>query len=298
MRVLITGATGFVGPYLIEHCTEHGDEVVDAGDATTGFDIADRDSCFATFERLRPDVVYHLAALSHVGDSWADPTPCLRINIEGTANVLDASAKVGAQRVLLIGSSEEYGKVSDPTTPVKEDEPLRPLSPYGASKVAASYLGVQAFYARDLPVVRVRAFGHTGPGQSPKFVVPALAHRIAAAEKSGANEIVMGSLTPVRDLSDVRDIVRAYRLLLTTGEPGEVYNVGRGVGSTIGDIAKSLIAQSTATLEIVTDPALVRPVEMPGLIADTSKIRAATGWEPEHSLDDTLAAMLEAARNE
>ncbi|HVJ97002.1 MAG TPA: GDP-mannose 4,6-dehydratase, partial [Acidimicrobiia bacterium] len=234
---------------------------------------------------------------SHVGDSWADPTPCLRINIEGTANVLDASAKVGAQRVLLIGSSEEYGKVTDPTTPVKEDEPLRPLSPYGASKVAASYLGVQAFYARDLPVVRVRAFGHTGPGQSPKFVVPALAHRIAAAEKSGANEIVMGSLTPVRDLSDVRDIVRAYRLLLTTGEPGEVYNVGRGVGSTIGDIAKSLIAQSTATLEIVTDPALVRPVEMPGLIADTSKIRAATGWEPEHSLDDTLASMLEAARN-
>jgi GDP-4-dehydro-6-deoxy-D-mannose reductase len=101
----------------------------------------------------------------------------------------------------------------------------------------------------------------------------------------------------VRDLSDVRDVVRAYRLLLTQGEPGEVYNVGRGVGSTIGDIAKSLIAQSTATLEIVTDPALVRPVEMPGLIADTSKIRAAVGWEPEHSLDDTLASMLHAARN-
>jgi GDP-4-dehydro-6-deoxy-D-mannose reductase len=296
MRALITGASGFVGPYLVRHCTEHGDDVVVPGDELDGFDVVDRAAVHDAFAELRPVVVYHLAAWSHVGGSWGDPTTVLRINVEGTANVLDAARASGVRRVLVVGSAEEYGRV-DTTAPIREDAPPRPLTPYGASKVGASALALQAWLGSRLETVRTRSFSHAGPGQAPTFVVPALARRVAEAERDGRDALAVGNLDPVRDLSDVRDVVRAYRLLMERGDPGEVYNVCSGRATTIGEIAAMLVAMSTRrSLRLEVDDALVRPVDVPWLVGDNTKLRTTTGWEPEHLLEETLDAVLEDAR--
>jgi GDP-4-dehydro-6-deoxy-D-mannose reductase len=296
MKALVTGATGFVGPHLLALLRSCGDDVVTPGDQTGSFDITDRALVHDAFDAHRPEVVYHLAAWSEVGTSWQDPTKCLRVNVEGTANVLDAARASGVQRVLVVGSSEEYGKVVPGTARLDEDAPLRPMTPYGASKVAASYLALQAWLGGGLETVRVRAFSHTGVGQSDRFVVPALARRIVVAEHEGAPAIPVGNREPVRDLCDVRDIVRAYRLLVEHGAAGEVYNVCRGSGVTVGEIADRLATHASRPLEFVVDDALVRPVEVPYLVGDPSKIFAATGWVPEHTLDETLDTVLADAR--
>lgn len=295
MKTLVTGATGFVGPHLLAHLRESGDETVVPGDATGAFDITDRARVLEVFEEHRPEAVYHLAAWSDVSASWIDPTACLRVNVEGTANVLDAARASGVHRVLVVGSSEEYGKVDD-SARLREDAPLRPITPYGASKVAASFLALQTWLGAGLETIRVRAFSHTGTGQSGRFVVPALARRIIDAERAGAKTIPIGARDPVRDLSDVRDIVRAYRLLIEWGEPGEVYNVCSGAGVSIGEIADRLVARAGNRLEIVVDAALVRPVDVPRLVGDPTKLTTATGWSPQHTLDDTLDAVLADAR--
>jgi GDP-4-dehydro-6-deoxy-D-mannose reductase len=295
MKALITGASGFVGPYLVRHCTERGDDVVVPGDEIDGFDVVDRAAVQRTFAEVRPEVVYHLAAWSHVGGSWGDPTTVLRINVEGTANVLDAARASGVRRVLVVGSSEEYGRV-DTSAPIREDAPLRPLTPYGASKVGAAALALQAWLGSQLETVRTRSFSHTGPGQAPTFVAPALARRIVEAEREGSDAIAVGNLDPVRDLSDVRDVVRAYRLLMERGEPGEVYNVCSGTATTIGEIAEMLVARARRPVRLEVDDALVRPVEVPWFVGDNTKLRTTTGWQPEYPLAETLDAVLEYAR--
>jgi GDP-4-dehydro-6-deoxy-D-mannose reductase len=293
MRALVTGAAGFVGPYLVAHLRACGDEVVGESD---GFDVTDRDQTHTAFAVHGPEVVYHLAAWSDAGASWADPTTCLRVNVEGTANVLDAARACAARRVLVVGSAEEYGLVDAGTERVGEDTPLRPVTPYGSSKVAASFLALQAWLGRGLETVRVRPFSHTGAGQSDAFVVPALARRVADAERENSPAITVGARDPVRDFSDVRDVVRAYRMLVEHGEPGKVYNVCRGAGVSIGEIVDRLVARSRHELRIETDPALARPTEVPRLIGDPSKLIHATGWAPEHSLDETLDDVLAHAR--
>ncbi len=296
MKALVTGATGFVGPYLLAHLRDAGDDVVSPGDHGAQFDVTDRVRVHEVFRVEQPEVVYHLAAWSEVGASWQDPTTCLRVNVEGTANVLDAARAAGVRRVLVVGSSEEYGKVDTAGARLREDAPLRPLTPYGASKVAASYLALQSWLATGLETIRVRAFSHTGAGQSDRFVVPALARRIVLAQLDRAGSITVGARDPVRDLSDVRDIVRAYRLLVDRGEPGEVYNVCRGEGVSIGEIADRLVARAGGDLEVVVDPELVRPVEVPYLVGDPTKIRTDTGWSMPRPLDDTLDSVLGDAR--
>lgn len=298
MKALITGGAGFVGAYLGAVCSGSGDEVVsvDRIGTTPTLDITDRNAVHDAIISIAPDVVYHLAALSHVGDSWNDPTNVLRVNIEGTANVLDAARASSARRVIVIGSSEEYGHVEPEDLPLREDAPLRPSNPYAVSKIAASFLALQAHIAHGLDVVRVRPFSHTGPGQSSQFLVPALAHRIATAEREGHDEIVVGSLDPVRDISDVRDVVRAYRLLAERGTSGAVYNVCSGSGVTVREITERLVAAAKRPLRITVDPALVRPIDVPRFIGDPSLLRRDTGWHPEHALDVTLADVLEAAR--
>jgi len=295
MRTLVTGAGGFVGPYLVGHLRESGDDVVAASEGPGGFDITDRDATHAAFAAHRPEAVYHLAAFSDTGASWTDPTACLRVNVEGTANVLDAARACGAHRVLVVGSSEEYGLVNGADR-VREDTPLRPVTPYGSSKVAASFLALQAWLGRGLETVRVRAFSHTGPGQSNRFVVPALALRIARAERDAAEAVTIGARDPVRDFSDVRDVVRAYRLLIEHGEAGEVYNVCRGTGVSIGELVDRLAAKSRRPLRVEVDPALLRPADVPRLVGDPSKLMQATGWVPERTLDETLDDVLEYAR--
>jgi GDP-4-dehydro-6-deoxy-D-mannose reductase len=296
MRALVTGAGGFVGPYLVAHLRECGDEVLAVSEGTGGFDVTDRDATLAAFAAHRPEVVYHLAAWSDAGASWLDPTTCLRINVEGTANVLDAARGCDARRVLVVGSAEEYGLVDGGAGRVDEDTPLRPITPYGSSKVAASFLALQAWLGRGLETVRVRPFSHTGAGQPDRFVVPALARRIAEAEREDVPAIMIGARDPVRDFSDVRDVVRAYRLLVEHGEPGEVYNVCRGAGVSIGDLVDRLVARSHHDLVVEADPTLLRPADVPRLVGDPSKLVKATGWAPERTLDETLDDVLAYAR--
>jgi GDP-4-dehydro-6-deoxy-D-mannose reductase len=181
-------------------------------------------------------------------------------------------------------------------SPLSEEAPLRPASPYAASKAAAEFLGLQAHLGRGLEVVRVRPFNHVGPGQAPAFVVAALAGRIAAAEADGGKSVAVGDLSPARDFTDVRDVVRAYRLLAAHGVAGEVYNVCTGRAVPISEVAKLLVASSTAEIELVEDPALMRPVEIPILLGDPSKLAALTGWRPEIPLEQTLAEVLADAR--
>jgi GDP-4-dehydro-6-deoxy-D-mannose reductase len=298
VKALITGGSGFVGPYLAAHCRDRGDDVVTVDrSGADALDITDREAVRDMFTRMRPEVVYHLAALSHVNESWSDPARAFRVNIDGTEHVLNAAREAGVRRVVVVGSAEEYGRVEPRDLPLREDAPLRPTTPYGVSKIAASFLALQAHLAHGLDVVRVRAFSHTGPGQTARFLVPALAARIAAAEREQQDEITAGSLDPVRDVSDVRDVVRAYRLLADRGAAGEVYNVCSGTGVSVREIADLLVAAARRPLRITVDPALVRPVEVPRLVGDASRLHAATGWSPEIGLDRTLAAVLEDARD-
>jgi GDP-4-dehydro-6-deoxy-D-mannose reductase len=297
MKALVTGAGGFVGQALVRYLEAAGDEVVGL-DRADGPDITDAAAVREAFARHRPDAAYHLAAVTHVGASWDAPLEVFRINAEGTLNVLAASAAADVGRVLVVGSADEYGAVRPGDLPLTEDAPLRPLTPYGASKVAAEYLALQAFLGDGLPVIRVRSFNHSGRDQSERFMIPGLARRIAAAERDGRKEIPIGSLEPVRDFTNVDDVVVAYRLLIERGEPGEVYNVCSGVGRSVAEVAEHLLGLARHAIELVPDPTLVRPVEVPRLVGDNRRLREATGWAPAISFEETLAAILERWRAE
>jgi GDP-4-dehydro-6-deoxy-D-mannose reductase len=218
----------------------------------------------------------------------------LQVNAVGTLHVLEAArACPTPPRVLLTSSAEVYGAVVEDQLPVTETTPLAPVTPYAASKVAAEYLGVQAHLAHGLPVVRVRPFNHVGPGQSSSFVVAGLAARIVEAARAGAHTIAVGNLEARRDLTDVRDIVRAYRLLVQSGTAGEVYNVCSGRDVAIAEIAARLLELAGAELQLVPDRDLMRPVDVPVVRGDPAKLHAATGWQPEFDLDTTLRDVLE-----
>lgn len=290
MRALITGASGFVGGYLSEHLEAEGDEVVGLD---TEVDVTDGGAIRAAVLDVAPDAVYHLAAASNVGSSWTAPVEVLRINAEGTLNLLLACEAAKVDRVLNVGSAEEYGKVDPADLPLTELAPLRPVTPYGASKVAADYLALQAFLGRGLGVVRVRPFNHLGPSQSGRFVASALAEQVARNEHLGNDVVFAGDLSPRRDFTDVRDVVRAYRLLVLRGEPGEVYNVCSGVDVAISEVADHLIGRADRPMRIELDPERLRPVELPVLRGDCTKLRDATGWEPALALEDTLDDLLD-----
>jgi GDP-4-dehydro-6-deoxy-D-mannose reductase len=297
MRAAVTGSSGFVGGHLVPYLRGLGDEVVtiDRG-GEPPVDVTDTHRVRDLLRRARPDAVYHLAGLSHVGESWDAPEIVFRVNAEGTLSVLRACADAGVERVLVAGSADEYGVVELEDLPITEEASIRPITPYGASKAAADVLALQAFAGDGLGTLRVRAFNHTGPGQIPTMLVPGLAARIAAAEREGQHVIRVGSLDVVRDLTDVRDVVRAYRLLVERGTPGEAYNVCSGRSVSVRDIAEALLAMSEAPLELVVDPDLVRPVDVPRLVGSPAKLCAATGWQPQIPLDRTLRDVLTAAR--
>ena len=292
MRALVTGAGGFVGRHLVAHLTEAGDEVVTTDPATGGADITDAAAITAEVVAAAPEVVYHLAGWADVGGSWSQPVAAFRANAEGTLNVLGAAQSAGAARVVAVSSADVYGQAGPDEMPLTEESPLRPSSPYAASKVAADYLGLQAWLGHQLPVLRVRAFNHLGPGQTDRFVASALASRIAQAERDGGTTLTVGNLSARRDYTDVRDVVRAYRLLAERGEPGESYNVCSGIDLAVQDIVDRLLSLSSASLTIEVDQALFRPVDTPVLRGSHDKITAATGWQPEIPLDQTLADLL------
>jgi GDP-4-dehydro-6-deoxy-D-mannose reductase len=293
MKALVTGASGFVGRHLVEHLRDAGDEVHGVDRIDDGIDITDPAAVLECFARIRPEVVYHLAGWSDVGASWSAPLETLRSNAEGTLNVLQSCTDIGVRRVLAVSSADVYGVVAEHELPLTEDSPLRPVTPYAASKVAADFLALQAHLGRRLGVLRARAFNHLGPGQGPNFVASALAERIARCELEGSDDVPVGNLSPRRDFTDVRDVVRAYRLLVVDGEPGAVYNVCSGRDVSIADVAERLVALSARPLLLREDTALVRPVDVPVMRGDSSRLRAATGWEPTIALDQTLADVLE-----
>jgi GDP-4-dehydro-6-deoxy-D-mannose reductase len=298
MRAAVTGSSGFVGRHLVAHLRGLGDEVITLD--RTGeppVDVTDAHRVRDVLRAARPDAVYHLAAMSHVGESWGAPETVFRVNAEGTLSVLRASADAGVERVLVVGSADEYGVVDANDLPITEDAAIRPVTPYGASKAAADVVALQAFVGDGLGTVRVRAFNHTGPGQSSTMLVPGLAARIAAAERLGTREISVGSLDVVRDITDVRDVVRAYRLLVEHATPGDAYNVCSGRGVSVREVAEAMVEMSDVPLDLVVDPELVRPVEAPRLIGSPAKLCAATGWQPEIPLEQTLRDVLDAVRN-
>ncbi len=287
VRALVTGASGFVGPHLVAHLEAEGDVAL-----CPGTDITDRESLLGVFVDLRPDVIYHLAAQADVGGSWNHPLDTLRVNVEGTLNVLDAARRAGARRVLTVNSADIYGVVDEDELPLSERAEIRPTSPYAASKAAAEMFCIQATRGYGLDVVRARSFNHLGPGQSDRFVASAIAHRIVESEAGGTDSVRIGNLDARRDFTDVRDVVRAYRLLMISARPGEVYNVCSGVDRAIRDIADMLIGLARRPLSLDPDPELMRPVDLMVVRGDPSKIRSATGWKPRIPIEATLADLL------
>jgi GDP-4-dehydro-6-deoxy-D-mannose reductase len=289
MRALITGGKGFVGQWLAAHLKDQGDEVA-VIDLET--DVADGTAVRRVLHDVAPDAIYHLAAMTHVGESWEDPSQVLRVNVLGTAEVLAAARTLPQARVLVVSSAEVYGVVGPEQLPLGESTPTAPASPYAASKLAAEAVALQAWRGYRQPVIVVRPFNHIGPGQSPNFFVPALAKRIVEARRSGAGSLRVGTLTTRRDFTDVRDVVVAYRLLIEKGAPGDVYNVCSGRDVAMSDVAAQLLALAGADLTLETDPELVRPVDVPVLRGDAGRLHAATGWQPSIPLATTLADVL------
>src|SRR5881394_4603980 len=243
----------------------------------------------------RPDRIFHLAAQSFVQSSFDEPAATMRINVESQLNILEAIRRHDTKiRVHIAGSSEEYGLVYPDEVPMKETNPLRPLSPYAVSKVAQDKLAYQYFKSYGLHVVVTRGFNHTGPRRGPVFADSSFAKQIAEIEAGFHPPVIYhGDLTSKRDLSDVRDIVRAYWLALEKAEPGESYNVGSGRTHTIREMLDVLVAYSKVKIRTEEDPARLRPSDVPILWADPTKFRAATGWEPKIPFDQTLRDVLD-----
>ena len=292
MRSLITGGRGFVGHWLADHLRGLGDQVVVVDHEV---DVTDPAALLSAFTAAAPDVIYHLAAMTHVGQSWDEPLRVLEVNVVGTAAVLAAARQCGSDpKVLVTSSAEVYGAVTDPSRlPLTEASSTAPLTPYAASKLAAEALVVQAGLGHGQQVIIVRPFNHIGPAQRPDFAVPALAKRIVEADRRGASTIPVGNMSARRDFTDVRDVVRAYRLLVEEGEPGSVYNVCSGRDVSIGEIADKLLDLAGTSLAFEVDPDLVRPVEVPVLRGDPGRLMADTGWKPEIPLEQTLADVLD-----
>ena len=293
VKAFVTGASGFVGRHLVAHLRDCGDEVVPTDRSDGGPDLLDADGFATLVAEVRPDVVYHLAGQADVAASWLSPIETMRVNVEGTHNILEVARTFGVAKVLTVSSADIYGVVAPEELPIVESAPLRPVSPYAASKAAADLVALQAHLGHGQNVVRARAFNHLGPGQSKSFVGAGFAARIAAAERSGDDELQTGDLTPRRDFTDVRDVVRAYRLLATEGRPGVAYNICSGTSVSIGELAGLLLGLTDARMRLVEDPDLLRPVELPELRGDASLLRRHTGWAPSISLDETLSDVLE-----
>ena len=296
MLALITGGSGFVGKHLADHLSDCGDDVLTTDISDGGPDLLDQSEMDELILSTQPQVVYHLAGQADVGASWDAPVTTFRINAEGTLNVLSACRKAGVERVLTISSAEVYGKVPNERLPIDESLPLAPASPYAVSKAAAEMISTYEA-SRGLEVMCARSFNHFGPGQNINFVTSALALRILQAKKDGRKTIPVGRLDTRRDFTDVRDVVRAYRSIITNGVSGESYNVCSGEDRSIGDLAEALMAASGCTIGLVPDASLQRPSDIPVLRGDNTKIKSHTGWEPIVEFERTIKDIIESTQS-
>ena len=309
MRALITGLNGFAGSHLADFLlTQSNDEIFGAGigDTANLAHLAGRVTFIEgnltapgftgdLLARTQPERVYHLAGQAFPPISWQDPWTTLEINLRSQVNLLSAAARLNlSARILVIGSMDEYGRVEPHELPIRETTPLRPDSPYGVSKIAQDFLGLQFFLSHNLQVIRARPSNHIGPRQNEQFVTSNFAKQIAEIE-IGKREPVLrvGNLTAQRDFTDVRDMARAYGLAIERGIPGEVYNIGSERAVSIQHIVDVLISFSRVAIRIEHDPARMRHSDTPVMICDASKFRAQTGWHATIALETSLRDILD-----
>ncbi|KKR34331.1 MAG: NAD-dependent epimerase/dehydratase [Candidatus Gottesmanbacteria bacterium GW2011_GWC2_39_8] len=310
-KSLITGITGFAGSHLAELLLSRGHEVWGTtrprskGDNIDSIkynlhledaDLLDSHSLYTIVSKIKPDYIFHLAAQSFVQSSWASPANTVELNVVGTVHLFEAVRRAEINPVIQIAcSSEEYGMVYKDETPIKETNPLRPLSPYAVSKVAMDYLGYQYFMSYGVKIIRTRGFNHTGPRRGEVFATSNFAKQIAEIEKGKRLPIVeVGNLDAERDWTDVRDMVKAYLLAVEKGEPGEVYNICSEKTVKVGDMLNMLISKSNAKdkIEIKQDPSRMRPSDVPILLGDATKFKKATGWVTEIPFEKTMEDLL------
>jgi GDP-4-dehydro-6-deoxy-D-mannose reductase len=311
MKVLVTGITGFAGSHLVDYLLtlpgvevfgilrwrsrteniEHFQDRVRLAEC----DLRDSTSVRDVLEQVMPERIFHLAAQSFVPTSWTAPTESLVTNIIGQLNIFEALKHLRINpRVQLACSSEEYGMVYESELPIRETNPLRPLSPYAVSKVGQDMLGYQYWMSFKIPIVRTRGFNHEGPRRGPVFVCSDFAKQIADIERGIKPAVIrVGNLDARRDFSDVRDVVRAYWLSLEKGEPGEVYNICSGKAWTIREMLDMLLGMTKVKVKIEQDASRMRPSDVPVLLGDASKFRKATGWQPTIPFEQTLRDLLD-----
>ena len=312
MRALITGITGFAGSHLADYLlADHPDvevygiyrwrsrrdniEHLDERLTLLEADLRDYTSLHHLLNEVRPDYIFHLAAQSFVPSSWRAPGETLTTNIAGQTNLFEAVRALDLDPTIQIAcSSEEYGLVLPDEVPIRETNPLRPLSPYAVSKIGQDFLGYQYFQSYGLKVLRTRGFNHTGPRRGSVFVASNFSRQVAAIEAGIQDPVIrVGNLDAVRDFTDVRDMVRAYWLAVTRGRPGEVYNICSGTGITMRELLDRIVAMAQVEVTVETDPERLRPSDVETLIGDSSKFRGDTGWEPQIPFDQTLKDLLD-----
>jgi GDP-4-dehydro-6-deoxy-D-mannose reductase len=310
-RVLVTGVTGFAGSHLVDYLLAQGGyeiygiqrwrsrteniEHLSGRMTLLECDLRDATSTRDTLEKVKPEWIFHLAAQSFVPTSWSAPTESLTTNVLAQVNIFEAVRHMGLKcRIQLACSSEEYGMVYPDEVPIRETNPLRPLSPYAVSKVTQDMLGYQYWMSFKVDSVRTRGFNHEGPRRGPVFVASDFAKQIADIEKGKKAPVLsVGNLEAQRDFTDVRDMVRAYVLALEKCEPGEVYNICSGKAWTIQKVLDHLLSMTKAKIEVREDPARLRPSDVPILLGDNSRFVKATGWRPTIPFEQTLKDMLE-----
>lgn len=302
---LVIGAAGFVGAYLLKELNKNNIEAyatklpfekLESEDVKVyDLDILDKEAVANLLFEIQPDYIFHLAAQSSVGLAWKNPTLTVDVNIKGAINVMDAVRELFYKpKLLLIGSGEEYGYIREGETPIVEENALRPGNIYAATKVCQNMIGNIYSKAYDMDVFMVRAFNHIGPGQAPLFVVSDFCKQVAEIEKGLREPVMMvGNLGAKRDFTDVRDVVRAYVALVQTGVAGETYNVGSGNAQEIRSILDKIVSLSEADIKVEVDPNKIRPVDVPIIEADITKLNELTGWKPQIPLEQTLKETLD-----
>lgn len=307
-KALVTGINGFAGSHLNDYLLSSGYEVSGivkpngkkVDDNFFEVDIKNFIGIKEIIEKVKPDEIYHLAALASPAQSFKDPSLTITTNISGQLNILEAVRQLGYldTKILVVSSAEIYGDAKHHDLPLSENSKLKPLSPYAVSKIAQDFLGYQYYHAHDIKTIIVRPFNTIGPNQLPMYVISSFAHQIAEIE-NGQKEAVMkvGNLESKRDFTDVRDMVRAYKLLMQKGNAGEVYNIGSGKSYSIKEVLEILLSLSNSKIVVEKDPSLFRPGDIPELRCDYDKLHKTTGWKPEISIEDSLKDTLDYWRN-
>ena len=298
MKALITGSLGFVGKYLRQELEQNGYEVIGLdvreGEKTIICDLLDAEQALLAVRRVKPDIVIHLAGQADVGKSWKIPQKTIEINVIAAINLLEAVRVVDLKtRIVLVGSSDEYGQLGDLGVDVKETIPLNPQTPYAVSKLAQEQIAGVYARAYGMNICMTRSFNHGGAGQREGFLIPDFAAGIVRVEKSQQKTMKVGNLTSRRDFTHVRDVVRAYRLLAERGISGEIYNVGSGKTYSAQEILDMLRSMAVCDIPVEQDPARMRPSDTPVICCNHDKLTGDTGWEPILSIEEILSETLE-----